>query len=291
MAIKHRNKVSKLLRNGWAKPGKSTRMLPDEVQVWRLDLSCSEGAAWVEAGWDLLSPDEVERARRLRAGKSRDELVAGRAALRHLLARELRCCSEDVEFSTGAHGKPLLVEGGIEFNVAHSQGMILIALSRAGRVGIDVEDVARPVEALDVARTAFHPEESHYLNAVDEAVLPELFYRMWTRKEAVAKADGRGLALAPQSFSLMGKNALNAVSVVSDQKSFNHRECFADDVEISGKYHENNYRLIDLDPGEGFVATLASSQRTASIAQYDVTYLARDPKRGTSLVHPFACMH
>ena len=289
MGIKHRVRVSELLRNGWAKPEMSTRMLPNEVQVWRLDLSCPEGQSWVEAGWDLLSLDELTRAKRVRAGTPRDELVAGRAALRCLLAQELNCDPGEVEFRVGGYGKPALANGGIDFNVTHSRGMILIALSRAGAVGIDVEDSTRDVEALDVARTAFHCDELRSLEAVEEEQRPSLFYRIWTRKEAVAKADGRGLMLPAQSFSVTEGVSGEAVEIAPSEDPVQGCEKFSDDVAFRGRYHGNYYHLHDLNPGRGFIAALALGQCIASIAQYDV-HPALDPKRGILLVHPAAEM-
>jgi 4'-phosphopantetheinyl transferase len=282
MGIKHGDMVSDLLRNGWAKPEESTRLLTGEVQVWRLDLACAEGRSWVEAGWELLSSEEAARARRIRIGSSRNEMVAGRAALRCLLSRELERDANEIEFRVGEHGKPELSDGELAFNMTHSQGMILIALSRAGDVGIDVEDQARPIEAMDVARTVFHPEELQLLQETTEEQRSVLFYRVWTRKEAVAKADGRGLMLPPRSFSVAhfeGKN----VAVASHEQPFNCCEDFTGDGTNVEKYHNDYYHLLDLRPGRDFIAALASSRRIDSLAQYDFTP-ARDLKRGTPLV-------
>ena len=270
MGIKHR-RVSALLGDGWARPQKSTRLSPGDVQIWRLDLTCTEGQGWVEAGWDLLSAEETARAQRMRAGTSRDEQVASRAALRSLLAIELDCKPSEVRFRIGEHGKPSLPHGDLAFNVAHSRGMVLIALSLAGPVGIDVEDSARPVEALDVARTAFHPDEVLLLQSTIKAQQPAVFYRCWTRKEAIAKADGRGLTLPMSSFSVVrqGEKCLDRKDIHSDQQILGSCGEFTDDVTVWGVY-DKNYYLLDLLPGGRFCAALALSQRICSIAEYDV---------------------
>jgi len=165
------------------------------VQVWRVD-----AAAAAHNGLLWLLPDEVARARQMRPGLARDEFVAGRAVLRRLLARELGCQPKELRLRTGAAGK--LAADGIDFNVAHSRGVVLIALSRAGAVGIDLEHEDRTVEALDIARVSFHEEEIRWIEGVPEEQRAAVFFRCWTRKEAVVKADGRGLSLPLNSFSV-----------------------------------------------------------------------------------------
>ena len=169
------------------------------VQVWRF--SIGDG---VTAGPDCLSVEERSRADRMRAGVARDEFVMGRRALRVLLGSLLGCHAAAVPLTTGLHGRPTLGDhGGLYFNVAHSHGLALIALSRAGRVGIDVEYRNAAVEMEAIAETSFHLEESAELRAAEteeERLL--IFYRCWTRKEAVLKADGRGLLQGLNDFSV-----------------------------------------------------------------------------------------
>ena len=88
------------------------------------------------------------------------------------------------------------------FNVAHSRGVILIGLSVVGEIGVDVEYVDPGVELYDIARTAFHAKDLARIQLAatqDEGLIQ--FYRCWTRREAVAKADGRGLSLEPTAFA------------------------------------------------------------------------------------------
>jgi hypothetical protein len=83
------------------------------------------------------------------------------------------------------------------FNVAHSQGLVLIALSQAGPVGVDLEYVDPSVDAIELAETSFAGDEAALVGrAATRAERLDLFYSLWTSKEAIAKADGRGLQLA-----------------------------------------------------------------------------------------------
>ncbi|WP_420488800.1 4'-phosphopantetheinyl transferase family protein [Kribbella italica] len=73
---------------------------------------------------------------------------------------------------------------GLHISLTHTTGVAAVAATHAGPVGIDVE-LRRdfPVEAL--SRRWFAPSET--------TTDPEAFLHLWTAKEAVGKAKGRGL--------------------------------------------------------------------------------------------------
>jgi 4'-phosphopantetheinyl transferase len=237
-------------RNGLDKPAEPPRLRADEVQVWRVD-----ACAVVHDCWHLLQPDEIQRARQIRANVARDEFVAGRGVLRWLLAREVGCDPQDVGLSAGAHGKLSIEDAGIEFNVAHSKGVALIALSRVGTVGIDIEHVDRQVEALDVARSSFHTDEVARLEQTVEGERAVAFYRCWTRKEAVVKADGCGLMLPLNSFTVGMDEGSAAEEVVRLGAGSGSHEA-----------NETSYYVRDLRVGDGLVAALAFRRPEVRVA-------------------------
>lgn len=88
-------------------------------------------------------------------------------------------------------GRPHLPDGRPDFNISHAGGYVVCALTRRGRVGIDVERVRHlEWEALADSLTAV---ESRYLARTDDRL--GAFFDLWTRKESVIKADGRGLSI------------------------------------------------------------------------------------------------
>jgi 4'-phosphopantetheinyl transferase len=96
------------------------------------------------------------------------------------------------------YGKPLLAAAhagaGIDFNVSHSGGIVAVAISRAGAVGVDVEAI-RPVDDRDeLARRVFTVDERARLQALPPETRDEAFFTGWTRKEAFVKALGEGLS-------------------------------------------------------------------------------------------------
>jgi 4'-phosphopantetheinyl transferase len=93
------------------------------------------------------------------------------------------------------HGRPRMLGGEIAFNVSHSAGAAVIALTRdAPRIGVDLELVrARPYLGGLAART-LAPDAYAAWRAAPETERLEAFLRAWTMKEAYLKAIGLGIA-------------------------------------------------------------------------------------------------
>ena len=86
--------------------------------------------------------------------------------------------------------------------MAHSGDCVLLAWSIGSPVGVDVESVNRGASFADLADAAFSPEERDILSSAPPDETAILFYSIWVRKEAVLKAEGRGIAGGLQSFSV-----------------------------------------------------------------------------------------
>ena len=194
----------------WSIPGSSPPLLDDAVQLWRIDLagtgaSSGESKLLVEGAATVLSLEERQIAARMRVGGPAEEFMVARGCLRRLLGAALRCGPSDIVLEKGPHGKPFvrarLSDVAPWFNVAHSHGIILIGLSRVGEIGVDVEFVDPSIDLEGVARTAFHVDEVARVDlarTLEERL--DVFYRCWARKEALTKADGRGLTLEPTTY-------------------------------------------------------------------------------------------
>jgi 4'-phosphopantetheinyl transferase len=175
------------------------RAARDRVDVWRaaLDLSAGEAAAALRT----LNEPERAHAARLRTGAPR--WVAARAALRGVLARYLDVLPARVAFVTGAEGKPRLAPGpgaDLRFNLSHSGGLALVAVRLGREVGVDLEELRDGVDGDAVAREFFDEPERARLAALAATGQPQAFFRAWVRREALAKASGRGIS-APAARS------------------------------------------------------------------------------------------
>jgi len=134
------------------------------------------------------------------------QFVMARACLRVLLGNLLGLPENEVPITLSAYRKPELSptnDDTLFFNIAHSRETVLIALCRESRVGIDLEYLDRKTDVLEIARNSFHPNEVTQIEQIADPVAQQAaFFRCWTRKEAVIKADGRGLSLSLSSFQV-----------------------------------------------------------------------------------------
>lgn len=144
---------------------------------------------------ETVSVSEWERANRFHYARDRHRYLLRRIALRRILSRYLDIPSADVDYVTGKYGKPRLSglgkESRISFNTSSSQDLAVVAVARFP-LGVDVE-VVRPFDnASDITSREFTADERESLG--DD---PDLsgFFEIWTRKEALVKAVGKGLAI------------------------------------------------------------------------------------------------
>jgi 4'-phosphopantetheinyl transferase len=145
----------------------------------------------------LLSPDERERATRFRFNRDRNRFIACRGRLRELL--DVR---SDVRFVYTAHGKPRVEDSEMRFNVSHSHGMGMIAITRGREVGCDIEWIDPSFIDKNIPERFFSPYEVAALRALPVNHQRDAFFRCWTRKEAYIKARGMGMSLALDSFDV-----------------------------------------------------------------------------------------
>lgn len=138
---------------------------------------------------DILSDDELHTASRYFHTKDMISCISGKAALRMILSKLLGKRPEKIQFLLSANKKPRIEE--IEFNVSHSGDQILIAVGTKP-VGIDIEYINRDFNFESILDSVFNIEEIASINLSKDLSLS--FYNLWTRKEAILKATGEGLA-------------------------------------------------------------------------------------------------
>lgn len=185
---------------GWtvAEPGAGAG-----AHVWLVDLALSPQA--LTACDAVLSEDERARGERFLRSEDRDRYRASHAALRLVLGRALGADPRSLAFAAGPNGKPELagaVREALGFNLSHSGRLALIGLSARHPIGVDVELIRPLSDALRIARGHFSPDEAAALAATSERERVAVFFGLWTRKEAVVKALGAGLALPLDRFSV-----------------------------------------------------------------------------------------
>ena len=175
------------------------------AHVWAVDLERERYDGYVLA--ETLSEDEWARADRFVYEKHRADFVAARGCLRVMLARYVGCKPGELAFFYGEHGKPALAspwdKSQLRFNLSHSTGLALIAVSMRHEIGVDVEHISRKVGQMqDIAKRYFAPGEYERLCALPREEQRRAFFHCWTRKEAYLKAVGAGLTQSLKNFEV-----------------------------------------------------------------------------------------
>lgn len=165
-----------------------------------------------------LSPSERERAGRFFHARDRWSYSAAHGLLRRMLSEYHGASPLTWQFRTGDYGRPQIDPATIDgvpprFNISHTDGLVVCGLTlddpEGVEVGVDVECLSRNLNASELAQCFFSMNEAAWLDSLPANQIQAGFIRLWTLKEAVAKATGRGLQLDFRSFSC----SLNPLSV------------------------------------------------------------------------------
>jgi 4'-phosphopantetheinyl transferase len=133
----------------------------------------------------------------------------GRAPLLALLAAYLGLPAEQIQLEEATHGRPVLAaahHAPFDFNWSHSSDHALIAIACGIAPGVDLERLRPHPRALPIARRYFSPDETAALEALSEGQRDRAFLELWTAKEAVLKALGRGIAFGLHRLSIGGSS-------------------------------------------------------------------------------------
>lgn len=198
----------------------------------------------------LLDHDEQDRWSALRRPVDRNRFLVGCGLTRLALAGYLGRSPTEIAIARACpqcgrpHGKPRLTpalsSSRLEFSISHAGDRVVVAFAYGTPLGVDVEQVqpAFPVDKL--VPEVLNPPEAEMLRDLDDEDRTFGFFVYWTRKEAVLKATGRGLALPLQRLTVSGPGERAQVTAWAEGP-----EC------------ARSVSLHDLDPGPGHVASLA----------------------------------
>ena len=179
----------------WGSPPKSLSLSDNEVHLWRASLSLP--ADVIQQFGQTLSADEWQRAQRFHFERDRRRFIAGRSILRKILSRYLAITPSQINFCYGPQGKPALSNDGdglsLCFNLSHSGDMVLYAITRDRQIGVDIEQI-REINAEQLAQRFFSLQEFAAIKSVSPPQKQAAFFQLWTCKEAVLKATGKGIS-------------------------------------------------------------------------------------------------
>jgi len=160
----------------------------DEIHLWVVSLDSTDDSC--------LTPDELDRAGRFKMERIRRQFIASRCQLRQILGRYLPMPPREIPIHREPSGKPYLdpaLGSPLHFNVTHSEMLGLYAVTRRGRIGVDIERWREIPNAHSLIERFFTQRERDLFQSLPESERQAAFFRIWTRKEAALKAIGRGV--------------------------------------------------------------------------------------------------
>lgn len=190
-----------LVSDSWEMPNSEIVLSPDEIHIWQLDLRTLAGQVEKELDTYLTIEERNRVSRMIRpADQRRQSLSFG--FQRTVLSRYLTCHPASIILIRTSNGKPELQHPlmSLCYNTSHSGEKIVLAVSTYD-VGIDIESFNPRLEMEPVAGYAFSINELHALEK--DVQKNDLFYYIWTRKEALLKAQGIGLKMDVKQIDVL----------------------------------------------------------------------------------------
>ena len=228
------------MKQPWSQYSLPQGPLPErEVHVWRFGLNVPDLALRRFHG--LLCETEIVQSNRFRFPDLRRRFVAARGALRSILASYFSIDPCQLTFAYGPYGKPAVRDpsNGIQFNLSHSNDLMVLVVSGRGFVGVDIEKEDPLFPAREIATRYFCEREKNEIARADDKTALATFFQLWTAKEAVTKATALGLSLELSKVEI----GLDPLRVLS--------------LEAPASGPRVDWRLVPFCPAEGYRGTLA----------------------------------
>lgn len=187
----------------WPPPGDPPRLDPDRALVFSIPLGG-------DPDLEVLSRTERERAQRFATATLTRRWSRARSGLRRVVAAYAGVEPEALSIEPAAcvhcgelHGKPYLADPPLDwlrFNLSHSGDLAAVAVAHGREVGVDVEATRAGRRMEGIAGRWFNDDEAARLEGLEGPEQEELFYRLWSRKEAYLKATAEGIAGSLAAF-------------------------------------------------------------------------------------------
>ena len=185
------------------------------IDLWSCSLDGS--AAALERCQALLCEEERARAARFMRPQDQMGFRLAHGGLRFVLARYLEIEPAALPFYVEPTGKPVLLDKKgrphtLRFNLSHSHGRMLVAVTNGRDVGVDLEQIRSNREVLKLAERFYTQAEFQSIKTRPPSEQAVHFYRVWVAKEAWLKAHGAGIS-SLQQCEILPSTASSRASV------------------------------------------------------------------------------
>lgn len=176
-----------------------------EAHLWQLRPGDVRGTGIPDLYLSFLSESERSRLSRFHFTRHRDAFLVAHGLKRSALSTLFPDVPPGLwQFAPGLLGKPEVAGPGeyraVRFSITHTDGLVAFLVAPGIDCGVDAEPVHRPRDVTPLARRNLSPLERERFDALPPWARAEHFCRLWTLKEAYAKARGLGLRLPFDRF-------------------------------------------------------------------------------------------
>jgi 4'-phosphopantetheinyl transferase len=208
---------------------------------------------------DCLSVDERDTVERFHFLEDKLKFIQRRLFYRHVLGYYCDIAPADIIFKKNKFGKPYMSfeqnTAGISFSCSSSKDIAVIALMNGGELGVDIENMIDYFTISKVSPQLFTQYEISKIGKSENG--RQLFFELWTKKEALAKARGTGIAYG----SLNQFDVTANPTILTEDSS---RQVYINTVSITAGYagaiaaiHDNDMQMnIVYSPGTNFMSRL-----------------------------------
>jgi 4'-phosphopantetheinyl transferase len=190
-------RVGGLPRSFWSEPGQAA-LGEREVVTWLLQPDQVPPQA-LPSLMSVLDEPERAKAMAFRFDQHRRLYIAAHALLRAMLSAFAGGDPSAWRFTVNSYGRPELAPEvcnlRLRFNLSHTEGLAACTIALDRDVGVDVEASDRSNSGDLLLPSLFSAAERMQLLTRAAPERRDYFYRLWTLKEAFAKALGKGLSL------------------------------------------------------------------------------------------------
>jgi 4'-phosphopantetheinyl transferase len=149
--------------------------------------------------WDYLSHEEKSHSKKISIERIKIKYITTRGVLRLLIANLIDIPPAAIIFDISHHGKPSIAKQhnpfNISFNLSHSGSLIMFAFTQGSEVGVDIEQCRAHLSNFEVVQSVLSDQEWQKLKLLPPSSQMPAFTKLWTKKEAISKAFGAGLAI------------------------------------------------------------------------------------------------
>ena len=227
------------------------KLVDNSIHIWCANLD--QPGEVVSGFYSILSDNEKTKIKKYISKGLRSRHIVSTGLARVLISNYTTYKPNDIIFKYNEFGKPFVSPdsngNNLFFNLSHSYNYVVYVFTRNMPIGIDVEKVKELADMEGVVDLCFSESEKKWFSKVSSDKKEEIFYKIWTAKEAYIKAIGKGFSFSPKRISL-GQQIENRLFV----------------KEIEGNGDNNLWKLITFNPYPDFISSIMVENNNYEIA-------------------------